>query len=186
MSSSSPLSFAIRGTQTLFAVVVLGLSSSLIKGHVLGNVPATLGFAAFAGSVSLVGALLGFAAPWVQLLQGQFGVLIDAVLVGINLAGGLLMAVKLNGVHCTKVDDENYYKHEKDIGKMISNDVICGGIGWMKGKNICYYAYRNSNTLANLLTRCKMSQADTAFMFLTGIVVAVAAVLGYLRLKRGH
>lgn len=91
MSPTSPvLTFAIRGTQALFAMVVFGLSSSLIRGHHLGSVPSTLGFVAFVGGVSVVGALLGVAAHWVRVLQGQVGVLVDAVVVGINVAGGIV------------------------------------------------------------------------------------------------
>lgn len=91
MSSSSPvLTFAIRGTQALFAIVVFGLSTSLIKGHHLGSLPSTLGFAAFAGAISVISALLGIAAHWMQVLQGKVGVLMDAVMAGINIAGGIV------------------------------------------------------------------------------------------------
>jgi hypothetical protein len=91
MSTISPvLTFAIRGTQALFAVVVFGLSTSLIKGHHAGSLPATLGFLAFVGGMSIVGALLGVATQWLSVLQGQIGMLIDAIIAGINMAGGIV------------------------------------------------------------------------------------------------
>lgn len=91
MSSTSPvLTFAIRSTQALFAIVVFGLSTTLIRGHHLGSLPSTLGFVAFVGGLSFIGALLGIAAYWMQVLQGQIGVLMDAVIAGINLAGGIV------------------------------------------------------------------------------------------------
>ncbi|KAF1933943.1 uncharacterized protein M421DRAFT_414991 [Didymella exigua CBS 183.55] len=90
-SSSSPvLTFAIRSIQALFAIVVFGLSCSLIKGHKLGDLPSTLGFVAFIGGVSFVGALLGVAAHWLQMLQGKVGLLIDTGMCGLNIAGGIV------------------------------------------------------------------------------------------------
>jgi hypothetical protein len=91
MSSASPvLTFAIRGTQALFAIIVFGLSTSLVKGHHFGSLPSTLSFVAFAGGLSFVGALLGIAGHWVQVLQGQIGLLLDAAIAGINIAGGIV------------------------------------------------------------------------------------------------
>lgn len=85
--------FAIRGLQALFAVIVFGLATSLIKGHHLGSLPSTLGFVAFVGGVSFVAALLGIAARWILVLQGKAGVLIDAVIACFNVAGGVVSVV---------------------------------------------------------------------------------------------
>jgi hypothetical protein len=91
MSSSNPiLTFTLRGTQALFAIIIFGLSNSLIKGHHLGSLPSTLGIAAFAGGISFVGALLGLAGHWLEALQGQIGILLDAVIAGLNMAAGIV------------------------------------------------------------------------------------------------
>jgi|SRR5690242_5788185 len=91
MASTSPIfTFAIRGTQALFAIVVFGLSTTLIKGHKFGSLPSTLGFVAFVGGISFVTALLGIASHWVKILQGKAGMLIDVVIAGLNVAGGVV------------------------------------------------------------------------------------------------
>ncbi|KAF1366051.1 hypothetical protein EJ07DRAFT_161099 [Lizonia empirigonia] len=183
MSTTSPaLTFAIRGTQALFAIVVFSLSISLIKGHHVGSLPSTLGFVAFVGGLSFVGALLGIAAHWLVVLQGQVGVFMDAVIAGVNIAGGILMAIKLEGVQCKAGKWENDWNKIRNAGKLYTNVIICGGFQKEDGDNYCFWG----DKIGTLLSRCRMSQADSAFMFLTAIVVAVAAVLGFLRMKRGY
>ncbi|KAF9699043.1 hypothetical protein EKO04_002915 [Ascochyta lentis] len=188
MSTVSPLlTSAIRGTQALFALIVFGLSTSLIRGHHLGSLPSTLGFSAFAGGLGFVGALTGVAAPWVVVLQGQTGVLIDAVTSGVNVAGGILMATKLKGASCSNIKFYDFDDDEAEkLQKLTWNDVVCGGVRKSKGEAgpDCYYYKLNS--LDVLSSRCKMSQADSVFMFLTAIVVVGAAVIGFLRLKKGY
>lgn len=91
MASTSPIiTFAFRGTQALFAIIVCGLSTTLIKGHKFGSLPSTLGFIAFVGGISLVAALLGIASHWVKVLQGKAGILVDVVIAGLNVAGGVV------------------------------------------------------------------------------------------------
>lgn len=89
MPSTNPvLTFTIRGTQALFAIVVFGLTTSLIKGHHLGSLPHTLIFVALVSGFSLTGAAVGIIANWATKLQGQIEVLVDAVVVILNVAGG--------------------------------------------------------------------------------------------------
>ncbi|KAF2632600.1 hypothetical protein BU25DRAFT_357151 [Macroventuria anomochaeta] len=183
MSSTSPvLAFAIRGTQALFAIVVFGLSTTLIRGHHYGSLPVTLGFVAFVGGLSFVAALLGIATHWMQALQGPAGVLMDGVIAGINIAGGILMAIKLNGVQCKSENWDDDWHKAINAHKMFISDIICGGAGKEKGVYICWW-YDKGNAL---VSRCRMAQADSVFMFFTAIVVAVPAVLGFLRMKRGY
>lgn len=84
------VNFGLRGAQLLFAIVVLGLSVDLIRGHHVGSLPATLSFAAFVGGVSIVGALIGLTATWVEFLDSIIGVGIDVIVALINLAGGVV------------------------------------------------------------------------------------------------
>lgn len=74
----------------MFALVIFGLSVDLIRGHHIGELPATLGFAAFIGGVSLLGAIIGIASTWIQALQGVVGAGIDAVLFLLNIIGGIV------------------------------------------------------------------------------------------------
>jgi hypothetical protein len=84
------INFAIRGTQALFAIIVLGLSVDLIRGHKSDDLPGTLGFAAFVGGISIVAACIGIASTWVETLQGVIGTAIDGVVAVINLAAGVV------------------------------------------------------------------------------------------------
>ena len=93
-----------------------------------------------------------------------------------------LIAAKLKGVHCK--DPRN--AGEEDYYKMVYSDVICGGLEWQKKSGwVCGYGSL-LNQPGVMLSRCSMAQADSAFMLLTVIVVCVAAVLGYLRMRRGY
>lgn len=79
----------------------------------------------------------------------------------------------MSGVQC---NDQNE--------KLNNNDICCGGI--VKGREsecVLGYVY---NATQIIITRCKMTQADTAFMFLTAIVVAGAAAMGWVRMKGGY
>ena len=81
------------------------------------------------------------------------------------------MAIKLRGVQCNAESE-----------KMAQNDIVCAGTRKYEGRILCYLGGQEGP----LLTRCKMSQADAAFMFLTAIVVAGAAGMGWIRMKRGY
>lgn len=90
-ATGSKVNFAIRATQAFFAIVVLGISCSLIKGNQKdASPPSTLGFVAFIGGISFVASLLGVAAHWIQILQSNLGIFIDAAMVGLNVAGGIV------------------------------------------------------------------------------------------------
>ncbi|KAJ4383965.1 hypothetical protein N0V86_000809 [Didymella sp. IMI 355093] len=187
MSSANPgITFAIRGTQALFAIIVFGLSCSLIKGHEEGTLPSTLGFAAFIGGLSFIAAILGIASHWLRILQGQLGLLVDPVVAGINLAGGILMAIKMKKVSCGDIESYGMDDGEQTgLHDTLWNEIICGGVKKIKGQRYPDCHYYTINDLGTTMSRCKMASADSAFMFLTAILVAGVATLGWMRLKRG-
>jgi len=88
--SNPIITFGLRGAQILFSVVALGLSVSLLKGHKYGDLPATIGFSIFVTAVALLGAFVGIAANWVELLQGIIGAGIDGLVLLANIAGGIV------------------------------------------------------------------------------------------------
>jgi hypothetical protein len=94
------------------------------------------------------------------------------------------MAIKVKNIQCKSFPLQDHYNPTSNEWTMITNDIICGGQKEENDGTFCYWL--NKNTLGMLTSRCKMSQADSAFMFLTAIVVVVAAVLGFLRMKRGY
>jgi hypothetical protein len=93
------------------------------------------------------------------------------------------MAFKLRGIKCESVEEHYHDQGEYDnLREMLKNNIICGGFDPKTRE--CFYSITGERGL--LTSRCKMSQADAVFMFLTAIVVAGAAILGYMRLKRGY
>ena len=88
------VNFVLRGFQTLFAAVILGLSVSLVKGQWEGTKPPiTLQYAAFVGGITLVAAVVGLASEWVTALQGKIGFIIDGVMTVVNLAGEVVSSL---------------------------------------------------------------------------------------------
>lgn len=93
MAIANPLlNFVVRGFQALFGIVVLGISVSLIRGHHWGGLPASLGFSAFVGGVTILGAALGVAGLFFSFLDGMIGLIVDGVVAVINAAGGIVSA----------------------------------------------------------------------------------------------
>ena len=86
MSSKCNLlvSSALRGSQALFAIVVLGLSVTLVKDHnnhdgIQGypNVPTILPLAAAIGSLTLVAAVFSAVVAWTNFLREYMEMLVD-------------------------------------------------------------------------------------------------------------
>lgn len=97
MAIASPLlNFVVRGFQALFGIVVLGISISLIRGHHWGSLPSTLGFSAFVGGITILGAALGLAGVFFSSLDGMISIVADTAVTIINVAGGTVSAVRLS------------------------------------------------------------------------------------------
>lgn len=85
--------FFLRGAQAVFAIVVIGLSVTLIRGHHFGSLPWQLGFAVFAGGLAFVAALVGLAGSCISFLEGTVGLVVDGVAALINILGGIVSAL---------------------------------------------------------------------------------------------
>ncbi|KAF2440785.1 hypothetical protein P171DRAFT_395514 [Karstenula rhodostoma CBS 690.94] len=183
MSSPSPiLNFALRGFQVLFAAVVLGLSVGMIKGQGPGlNSPISLRYTAFVGGVSFLTAIIGIAAEWISVLQGMVGLVIDALVTLLNIAGGVLLAIQIGVPKCSDASDENrlklYHNHlfnggcYKDLPKVADELQCWNGFDGREGQ---------------LNARCKEAQADTVFLFFTVAILLVSATMTFLRTKKGY
>lgn len=96
-----------------------------------------------------------------------------------------VVAIKLDGVKCTdsNANDENA---QNNALKIVNNYLINGGArGKVGDVDNCYYCQFSSGS-KDLVSRCKMNQADSAFMFLTVVVLLVSLTLTYLRMKKGY
>lgn len=170
----------LRGFQALFAIVVIGLSVTLIRGHHWGSLPWQLGFACFAGGLAFVAALIGLAGSFFSLLEGMIGLIIDGVVAVVNILGGIILAVKINGVKCESDDSVG------NSLRLVHNELFNGGvrndITW-----VGYQYQKNQKKAVDvILGHCREAQADTVFMFLTAVLLLVSGVLLFLRARKGY
>ncbi|KAK4549532.1 hypothetical protein LTR36_006529 [Oleoguttula mirabilis] len=162
-------SLAVRFFQLVFGAVVLGLSITAIEWQYFGSAPATTTYCAFAGAFGMLTALIGTAAIFVEAVPDLIMAIVDALASVLFLAGGIAFAIGLRGVSCGDVN-ETYKSYLLNGGCKGKGDNLQCGI------DIHPYA---------LPGRCKMVEADSAFLFLGFLVSVAAAVLCYLASKRG-
>ncbi|KAH8723893.1 marvel domain-containing protein [Phaeosphaeriaceae sp. PMI808] len=183
MALSALLNFALRGFQALFGIIILGLSVTLIKGIHWGSLPSSIGYAAFVGGITVVAALVGLAATWVTFLEGWVGIIFDIVVALINLAGGITMTLKLDGVKCS-INQKDYANNIKLV-----NEIFLGGCTGKGDKKVCWLssAYANNEKKAReiLLGHCRESQADMVFMYLATAAFIASALILFLRKRKG-
>jgi hypothetical protein len=167
---------ALRTFQLLFGIVIIGLTATLIKDQVFnGTLPSSIAYAAFAGAFGIIAGVVTIVALWVDAIQIIFVLGLDALATVFYIAGGVVLAVKLKGVSCSSGSDRN-------IIDMSDNELLNGGCAQAKNIRICGYAGEESKD--KLLSRCKMNQADSVFMFLSIVVIIAAAVISFLRVGR--
>jgi hypothetical protein len=66
---------------------------------------------------------------------------------------------------------------------MVQSDIICGGINSKyEVPSGCWYL--RTASYDTLLSRCKATTADSVFMWMAFIVLAVSATLAFLRAKK--
>jgi hypothetical protein len=87
-----------------------------------------------------------------------------------------VLAIKISGVDC---DADTTLKN---FSKLVTNDIFNGGC---ISDTKCWYWF-DVNNPNNMKSRCKSTQADCVFMFLTVLVLAVTAMLAFLRMKKGY
>ncbi|CAE7207001.1 hypothetical protein PTTW11_09640 [Pyrenophora teres f. teres] len=175
----------LRALQLLLGIITLGLSVTLLKGwapsqlHFSGP-PVLLPFSAGVGGVTLIGAVLGLALAWTEFLRGYFEVVIDIMVLLANMAGGMLLAMRVQSKNCFDTSSKNKWGNGEFPfkGSLAGIDILNGGCN----DEYCYYFLEDGK---HLNTRCKQSQADSVFMFLTAVLLFGVLVLAYRRMKRG-
>jgi hypothetical protein len=150
---------------------VLGLSVTLVKDwapkadrdfYHYPDVPATSTYDAVTGGWAMLVALIGFASLFVEFLQGIIMMAFDTLAALLFVAGGIATAIGLHGISCN------------DGVELVRNGLVNGGCHnadkWPDHPSEvnCYYFTDGDK----IVSRCKMNQADTAFMFLGFAVCA--------------
>ncbi|KAJ5351261.1 hypothetical protein N7452_000235 [Penicillium brevicompactum] len=156
----------IRVVQLVFGLVIFSLSLSLARGQVIESIPSETIYAAFAGGLGIVAALLGNAAISETSLNGPLLWIVDGVTGLALFAGGVvsipyvIFAVRLHGTRCSS------------WLTTYQNVLLSGGCEYedLGTRSNCWY------DSAHLKSRCAAATADTVFMFLTFIVCIGALV----------
>ncbi|KAH3948971.1 hypothetical protein HBI70_124660 [Parastagonospora nodorum] len=187
MSISTLANWVCRAFQLLFGIVILGLSVTLIRGHHWGALPATLGYAAFLGGVTIIAALIGIAAVWITFLEGIVGMAIDVFAALLNIAGGIALAIKMRGVTCN-IKDNDFDDIENGF-KAVYNELFNGGCMKFQKVTSCWVMSQpwSASKMENAIEgHCRESSADMVFMFLVAALFLVTAGLAFLRKRKGY
>ncbi|KAE9374782.1 hypothetical protein N431DRAFT_455509 [Stipitochalara longipes BDJ] len=147
-----------RVAQLLIAAVVLALSVVMINGYGPGHAPSLLDYGAFCGAAGLIIAVAGIGAIFFEPLQGIIILGLDGIASFFLLAGA---AVKTG--NCT----DAYY--------------LAGSI-WkvIQVSNFKDYHGDTSAALNDVFSRCRMAQADTAFLWILFILFLVTVGLTFM------
>ncbi|KAF2022050.1 hypothetical protein BU24DRAFT_404967 [Aaosphaeria arxii CBS 175.79] len=159
--------FGLRAFQGIFAIVVLGLSVTLIKGQGIGSYPASFGYAAFVGGITILGAILGGAAAVFDQFQGIMTMAMDGLLILINLAGGII-----KNADCQDTTLENR-------AKLYENPFFNGGC--LNAKNARDICWNLGDRIHYLNSRCRESTADCAFMLLIAILLLATVAVTFTK-----
>jgi len=157
-----------RIAQLLFGAVSLALSAVLIAQYGPGgHAPSLYDYGAFCGGAAIVIALVGIAASFNDGLQGAVMLVIDGLAILLLLAGGIAFAAKLKVGSCN------------DILYFLESDVFLPSLQKLEGLS-------DKDTINVIQGRCRMAQADTAFLWLTFACAVGAALLSNRSSKSGH
>jgi len=162
----------LRIFQIISAVIVLGLSVSLLQGQNprLSNAPIITTYNIFLGGWGLFTALIGLLAvciiPLQNLVGGFFVISLDGFSAFLYLCGAIAMAVRLGLGNCGDVSFTEF------------NDIINGGYAFDEKGNFLV----SSNVPFE--ARCQKAKATTAFLFF-GMAAFLGSIGITLLLRRG-
>ncbi|KAH4608101.1 hypothetical protein HBH82_085900 [Parastagonospora nodorum] len=195
-------SSVLRGLQMLFGIVILGLSITLIKSQrkawegsaldIIAPAPPTiLPLAAAIGAISLAAAVFSLVIAWTNILREYIEMLVDVVVIMLNMVGGVIIAIKLQGMNCGDTSfktrlGNGYYPFKGSLGGI---DILNGGCYEddvpYGDERVASCAFTSSNeNVPQLNVRCKQSQTDSIFMFLTVAICFATMLLTFLRMKK--
>lgn len=132
---------------------------------------AALQYGLAVGAISLFGAFVGVLALWAPILQGLILLLTDVAVLCVNLAGGLLFAVKLEGVDCLNQSSAHMLEKLIHISLLNSDcpteELYYNCLSWDEGDGF-------------LQRRCRWATAAAVVMFVNFVVVLVGVLIEYL------
>ncbi|PQE12030.1 MARVEL-like domain protein [Rutstroemia sp. NJR-2017a BVV2] len=161
----------------IFAGVVLALSAILIKDFGPGHSWALTSYGAFCGGASLLIALVGVAACFVDSLQGIIMFALDGIASFFLLAGGIAYAATIKVGNCADQSAGGYLsQHLNPFAP--SDDKTYPNVGSSVSKFAKAYD-------ADVTTRCRETQASTAFLWFLAACFVGTLVMSLMGRKRG-
>ncbi|KAH8723894.1 marvel domain-containing protein [Phaeosphaeriaceae sp. PMI808] len=179
---------ALRGLQIIFAMGIINLSITLIKEHNAhansgrSRFPITLPAVTAIGILSLVAAVSNFFTSWTNFLYEYMEMIVDAAIIMMNIVGGTVMTIRLQGKDCHRNSSSNRVRSVNfpNSGALGYTDILNGGCANVKDISSCYSTTLNDRN--EHLNACYMRNKTTCvLMFLTAVVVFISIVLTYLR-----
>ncbi|KAI0965429.1 hypothetical protein F4678DRAFT_485350 [Xylaria arbuscula] len=175
----SVIYLGLRASLILVAAVVLGLSVSLAKHQVIGQVPAETGFSTFVGASGFFVSAVGMAVLWFDRINESIMIVLDATMSSFYLAAAICLTLAMKNVSsCTSGDMPIQYNR-------VTNKILSGGcIAVNKGLECMHAVTADGKDLTP--SRCEMARTNYVFEYV-GFVASVAMVfVGYLLARRGR
>jgi hypothetical protein len=205
----------LRGFQMLFAIVVIGLSTTLLKNYdnrpaltnedIRTSAPHILPMAIAVGCLSLVAAIFNLAVAWTQFLREYIEFLVDVAVIFVNIIAGSVsidrresrfwcqgltdrqvLTFKIRGRNCGDTSWGNRFgSHQYPFIDSLAGVDILRGVCQKDAQGAWYCAnVDDTDRQGQLNLRCKQSQTDCIFMFLTVVVLAATLALAFLRARK--
>ncbi|KAM3081011.1 hypothetical protein ACMFMG_004971 [Clarireedia jacksonii] len=168
------VTLAVRGLQIIFAAVVLALSIILINDFGPGHSWSLIIYGAVCGGASLLIAVVGIAAWFIDAIQGIIMLALDGIAAFFLLAGGIAYAATIKVGSCSDVAGYLQY-HDNPFAP--SKDKTYDGVTDVKK-----YA---KAVLDDATTRCRETQASTAFIWFLAACFVGTFAMTLLGRKRG-
>ncbi|CAD6439984.1 dee77c75-a6f6-43f4-b50e-55c7e1c23a1c [Sclerotinia trifoliorum] len=157
---------ALRVFQLLFATIVLALSVIMIKGYGPGLSWLLIIYGSFCGGAAIIIGVIGIVACFMEALQGTIMLVLDCVASFFLLAGGIAYAATIKVGNCD--DFVGYVSHHNNP------------FSFSAQRRLTLW-----ESIDEATTRCRETQASTAFLWFTAACFIGTTVIHFLGRKRG-
>ncbi|KAK3391130.1 marvel domain-containing protein [Podospora didyma] len=174
----SAITLGVRALQFIFAIVVLGLSITLIKAQQIGDAPTTTKYSSFTGGFGILVCAAGVLGLFISKIPDIAFLALDGILGILFLAGGIAWAIGLKGINCKSIDD---------LGKMLDSPLINQGCTDLPDGRYCPIGNTGSTQerIDRLQASCQKGFTNEIFQFLCVAISLGVIGLGYVRMRKG-
>jgi hypothetical protein len=171
--------------QSIFAAIVLALSVVLINQYGPGHAPSLLDYGAFCGGAALVIAIVGIVACFIESLQGIIMLVLDGLATFFLLAGGIVSSGRILAIWSPfLIAYFQAFAASIKVGNC-SNLLYYATIDTFAPSEQKWSTGQDGDLLNDVQNRCRMTQADTAFLWFTAACATAAVALSFMSHKSG-